>query len=247
MSQSYGTNRLLAPLARVFVAVALALGLGGQALAAPIVSWDLANATGQDAAVLATALHVSATSIDEVGVGQWTSTAQDGFIAASGWGSSALSHDPSKFYEWSVSADAGYEVTYETFDVALFRGIWGGGHGAQLWDLRASTDGFVSSDLALGTFDISASAADAQTTFSGHDISGLGTQGGTVTFRLHGYDQSQAGDYSGLGNDSGWLISGTGLDPVISGSVAPASVPEPPPVLLAGLGLLGLLVGGTRR
>jgi hypothetical protein len=235
-----------------FAALVLALGFASPAAAAPIVTWDLANATGQEAVVLATALHVSATRIDEVGVNQWSSAGQDGFVASSGWGTSALSYDPSKYYEWTVSADPGYEIDYQTFDVSLFRGISGGGHGAQRWDLRASTDGFATSDLALGTFDISASGVDVQTTFAGHDISALGTQGGTVTFRLHGYDYTQPNDYSGLGNDSGWLIYGTGLDPMIGGTVAvsaggPTSVLEPPPTLLACLGLAGLAVSGRRR
>ena len=93
----------------------------GAATAAPIVTWDLANATGQDAAVLATALNVSATSIDEVGATEWASTAQDGFIAASGWTSNA-SPDSGQYYEWSITADVGYGVTYDSFDVSLFRG-----------------------------------------------------------------------------------------------------------------------------
>lgn len=236
-------NRRTAP-RPLLGALVLALGLAHGAQAAPIVTWDLANATGQQADVLATAANVSATAIDEVGVSQWTSTAQDGFVAASGW-PSALSYDPTRYFEWSVSAAVGFEVSYQTFDVALFRGIWGGGHGAELWDLRASGDAFASADVALGSFDISASAADEQIQFVGHDISALGTRTGTVTFRLYGYDQTQAGDYSGLGNDSGWLIGGTGLDPVVGGVVQ--AVPEPPPTLLALLGLLGLLAGGTPR
>ena len=38
------------------------------------------------------------------------------------------------------------------------------------------------------------------------------------------------------------MITGTGLDPVVGGTVS--AVPEPPPALLACLGLLGLVVGG---
>ncbi len=234
-------------IAALFAAFASAPG----AQAAPIVSWDLAGATGQQAAVLFTAANVTASSIDEVGVNEWTSTARTGLVAARDWPSS-LTYDPGRYYQWTVTAAAGFQVAYDTIDLALFRGIWGGGHGADQWDLRASNDGFGGgSNVGLGTFDISASGIDEQTQFVGHDISALGAQTGTVTFRLYGYNQTQAGDYSGLGNSSGWVITGTGLDPVISGTASavsgPASVPEPPPGLLAAFGLLGLLAGGTRR
>ena len=166
-------------------------------------------------------------------------------VAASGWGASAVAHDPGRYYQFTITAAPGYEIGYETIDLALFRGVWGGGHGAELWDLHASVDGFGVSDITLGTFDISASAADTQTVFAGHDISALGTQAGTVTFRLYGYDQTQPGDYSGLGNDDGtWLIFGTGLDPVVSGTIA--AVPEPTRSALLWLGLLGLAATGSR-
>jgi len=235
----------------VLPALLLGLGWSTAAFAVPIVTWDLANATGQQAAVLSTSAGVSASVIDEVGVSQWTSTAQNGFVAATGWSASATTFDPGRYYQFSVTAGAGLEVSYETLDVALFRGIWGGGHGAQMWDLHASTDAFVSADVSLGTLDISAAAADTQTSFVGHDISAVGTQTGTVTFRLYGYDQTRPGDYSGLGNDDGtWLIFGTGLDPVVGGTIAAAggaSVPEPAGSLLALSGLLGLFVVGRGR
>jgi len=235
----------------VLPALLLGLGLSTAASAVPIVTWDLANATGQQANVLSTAAGVTASVIDEVGVSQWTSTAQNGFVAATGWSASATSYDPGRYYEFTVTAGAGLEVSYQTLDVSLFRGIWGGGHGAQMWDLHASTDAFVSADVSLGTFDISASAADTQTSFVGHDISAVGTQTGSVTFRLYGYDQTRPGDYAGLGNDDGtWLIFGTGLDPVVGGTVAAAggaSVPEPSGSLLATSGLLGLFLAGRAR
>jgi len=225
--------------------LAIALGIATDAAALPIVTWDLANATGQEAAVLSTAAGVTASVIDEVGVTEWASNAQDGFIVASGWAASATTFDPTRYYEFSVTADPGFEISYETLDIALFRGINGGGHGAQLWDLHASTDGFVSSDLDLGTFDISASGVDEQISFVGHDISTIGLQVGTVTFRLYGYDYTSAGDFSGLGNDDGtWAISGTGLDPVVGGTVSVVGVAEPDGALLALAGLVGLFALG---
>jgi len=239
-----GTHRLRG------AAFALIIALAAPAGAAPIVTWDLASATGQQADVLSTAAGLSASVIDEVGVDDWNSNGQEGFIAASGWATSATTYDPGRYYQWSITADAGLEVTYETLDISLFRGIQGPNHGAEKWDLRASTDAFASVDVDLGTFDISSSGADVQTTFLGHDLSALGTQTGTVTFRLYGYDYTSASDFSGLGNDDGaWLIHGSGVNPTVGGSVAAAgsAVAEPAPFALAVAGLLGLLALGNAR
>jgi hypothetical protein len=243
MSDFTNTRRGVGLSARAILAIGLlVLGLSTSAVALPIVEWDLANATGQTAAVLSAATNTSATAIAPSGaITAWSSTAQDGFIAASGWGVAAP--DAARYYEWTVSADAGFAVDYQSITLALFRGIQGGTHGAEQWDLRASTDGFAASNIALQTLDISGSAADQQTLFSALDISALGTVAGTVTFRLYGYDYTQPADFSGLGNDSGWLIGGTGINPLIDGSVVTV-VPEPGTALLVGLGLIAL---GVRR
>lgn len=228
---------LLAP---PLAACALLL-LAAPARAITISEWDLASATGQSANPLGTAANVTASAISApAGVTEWSSVAQDGFIAASNW-APGLSPDPTKYYEWTVTAGPGYLIAYQTLTLALFRGIQGGNHGAELWDLRASTDGFTSSDAYLRTFDISSSAMDEQTIFAGVDISAIGTVAGTVTFRLYGYDYTSSSDYSGLGNDSGWLIYGTGTNPLLTGTI----VPEPRTALLVLLGLTAL--GRPRR
>jgi len=207
------------------LASAVILTLAFAASAVPIVEWDLANATGQDAGVLNIDANANATAI----------------MAASGWATAVP--DPARYYEWTVTAAAGYSIDYQNITLALFRGISGGNHGAEQWDLHASIDSFGLSDIALQTFDISSSAADEQTLFSATDISALGTAAGTVTFRLYGYDYTATGDFSGLGNDSGWLIGGTGANPVVGGSIF-LTVPEPSTGLLV---LLGLIVMGARR
>ena len=163
----------------------------------------------------------------------WPNTAQDGFVVASGW-APGLAPDPSLYFEWSFTIDAVTEIDLTSIQLALLRGVQGPNHGAELWDLHASLDGFGSSDVSLATLDIIASGVDEQTIFN-VDLSTLGTlQNATVTFRLYGYDYTSAADYSGLGNDSGWVITGTGADVVLDGIV----VPEPSLALLVGVGLL---------
>ncbi len=163
------------------------------------------------------------------------------FTAASDWGTSAAAPDLTRYYEFSVTAAAGTWIVYEDITLSLFRGVQAGDHGAELWQLRASHDGYASS---LAAFDISASAADEQTLFSGVDISAVGTRTGTVTFRLYGYDYTAATDYSGLGNHPGPTpLTGTGSDLVMGGQL----VPEPVTLAQLGLGLAMLAFAGRRR
>jgi hypothetical protein len=222
------------------------LAVAGSASAIPIASWDIAGATGQSAAVGYAEAGVTAADLVAVGVTPWPLTSQDGFVVASGWAPGA-SADPGRYFEWSVTAAVGTAIQFDSLTLALLRGVQGANHGAQLWDLRASTDDFGVSDVFLQTLDISGSGVDEQVIFV-VDLSALGAQSGTVTFRLYGYDYTSATDYSGLGNDSGWVIAGSGADLGIEGSMV-TLVPEPRTALLFGAGLAALAARrrGTAR
>jgi hypothetical protein len=220
--------------------VCAVLLLAPVASAAPIINWDILGSDGNTAAAVGLSPEVSGTDLTPVTVTPWPG-GYCCFTAASDWGTSAAAPDLTRYYEFSVTAAAGTWIVYEDITLSLFRGIQAGNHGAELWQLRASHDGYASS---LASFDISASLADEQTLFSGADISAVGTRTGTVTFRLYGYDYTAATDYSGLGNQPGSTpLTGTGSDLVVGGQL----VPEPVTLAQLGLGLAMLAFAGRRR
>jgi hypothetical protein len=225
--------------ASLFV-VGAALLLSRVASAAPIIEWDILAATGQTASASSSVPEVSGTDLTPVNVTPWPG-GYCCFVAAADWETSAAGPDLTKYYEFSITAAVGYSIVYEDITLSLFRGIQGGNHGAQLWQLRASHDGYAG---VLAFFDISGSAVDEQTPFSGVDISAVGTQPGTITFRLYGYDYTSSSDYSGLGNQPGSTpLSGTGSDLIMGGQL----VPEPMTLAQVSLGLTMLALAGRRR
>lgn len=205
------------------------------ATAVPIVTWDIAGSNGQTASVLSAAPLTAASSLTAVNVTPWPG-GYCCFTAAAGW---TLALDPTRYFEFSVTADPGHSIAYESITLSLFRGISGSTHGAESWVLRSSVDAFTG-DVAA--FSLAGTPSDSQTLFSDVDISSIGTQVGTVVFRLYGFDYTAPGDYSGFGNQPGTTpLSGTGSNLIIQGMV----IPEPGTALLVGGGLAALAL--TRR
>ena len=200
-----------------------------------IVQYDIAEADGIEAQTAAMASHVAASALGVVGARVPNSSqAIPGTVMARRW-STDSSPDPAKYLEFSVSADPGYLVSYDSVTLGLFRSYRRAGrYGAESWDLRASTDGFSSSDVFLSSFDISGSASNEQVVFSDVDISVLGTQSSTVSFRLYGYDAAGNNNFSGLSNEDGTSLGGSGSDLMLGGLVAPAS-PLPEPITIRGV------------
>ena len=119
-------------------------------------------------------------------------------------------------------------------------------HGAESWDLRASTDGFANSVVFLSSFDISGSASNEQVVFSDVDISALGTLPSAVSFRLYGYDAGGNFSFSGLSNEDGTRLGGSGSDLILGGLVSPASpLPEPVTIMVLAFGALAYLFAAT--
>jgi hypothetical protein len=216
---------------------ALIACLATSAGAATITEWDIAGSNGNTALVLSSAADTSATDLVPVNVTPWPGGFCC-FTAASGW---SLAFDPTRYFEFTVSADPTHSIIYDSITLSLFRGVQGANHGAESWDLRASHDGFGST---LASFSLLGSAADEQILFANTDISALGEQFGTVTFRLYGYDYTSPSDYSGLGNHAGpFPLSGTGSNLVVEGVVTP----EPSTIILVAVGLTILAVIGRQR
>jgi hypothetical protein len=145
------------------------------------------------------------------------------------WGAST-SRDLTRFMEWSVGPTAGNQIDFTGANAtfSLVFGSSGGTHGADTWELHASTDGFVSVDTPLGS--PMGLTTSLQQVPESVPLGVLATQIGTVTFRLYGYNdttQSPSADSAGLMNRApGTLgITGTGGNLLISGTVS--AVPEP--------------------
>ena len=189
--------------------------------ASPIAYWDIANGIGTHADGFAMDDSLSVSGLDVTGATALNpSWGYSSSLCARNW-SEDMAIDEDSYYEFSVTPDEGMGMDFDTLTLALARGHYGGNHGAQMWDLRTSVDGFSSTLLS---YDLTDSSWDEQILFADSDISSLGTQYDTVTFRLYGYDDGGSTDYSGLANwskDS--TLTGTGSNVVIGGSV----VPEP--------------------
>jgi len=211
--------------------------LTGQTRADMLFEYDICSNSSSSISASSLAEHVLAGSLAASGVDVLTGYG-DGIFTASAWSESST-RDTSRYYQWSASAETGLAIDYESVDLSLTRGHYLSEHGAETWQLCASTDAFASSDILLQTWDISATDFDSVTVLAGQDISVLGTLPGTVTFRLYGFDADhagQSGDYSGLAYAHPDL-TGSGCNLSMYGQ----SVPEPTTLGFLTIGALAML------
>ncbi len=153
--------------------------------------------------------------------------------------------DTSKNYEFTITPNSGYTITYST----LTYGIWKiNAPGAILnWELHASTDGFATSDITLDTYSLiplPVAPADPGDVTVNSDISALGTQSGTVTFRFYAYDTGSGGP-GGLSNRGGTSWTANGSDVLLGGSVS--AVPEVESIALVSGAALMVFAAYRRR
>ena len=191
-----------------------------------IATYDIstANAFSSPSVTPSTAPNVTAANLTTTGVSVGNNLL--GSFLWTVWGGST-SLNPAKYMQWSVAPTAGNQIDFTganaTFSLVFGADPGGTPHGADTWQLHASTDGFVSSDIALGS--AMSLAPDQQQIPESVSLGVLATQTGTVTFRLYGYnDTSIVANSGGLANNNG-ALSGTGGDLLINGTVS--AVPEP--------------------
>ena len=232
------------------IAVILAIAAMASIVRADLIlEYDIASADGEKALVKSVADNLSASELTASGVTtRRPNQGYTGMVSAKDW-ATALTPDLSRYFEFTVAADLGYSVDYQSISFALFRGYQNGNnYGPESWALHGSTDAFISSDIFLFSLDISATGSDEQITFLDQDISALGTQPSSVTFRLYGYDAGHTNAYGGLGNDDGTWLGGTGSNVLLSGSIVDVNpVPEPITILVLALGAAVYLLCSTPK
>src|SRR5438552_2040834 len=119
-----------------------------------IATYDISTANGfsNPTVTPTTAANVTAGVLSTTGVSTGSNTS--GTYIWRVWGAST-SLDSTKYMQWSVSPTAGNQINF-TGANAMFSLVFdwdspAGLHGAETWELHASTDGFVGSDIALGS------------------------------------------------------------------------------------------------
>ncbi len=233
----------------VLLAGALPAGAGVVVDTDPLVEWDIAGSRGASADVLYSASGVSASSVGSHGIKMWNEKwGHKGFMAATHWEKKSTPHK-NKYFQFDVTADEGYSIDYSTISFSLFRGDYKKNkHGAEIWSLQASTDGFKNDILDLAGLDISSSGSDEQVFFDSLDISSLGLKDQTVSFRLYGAADNYNNDYSGLGNTNKYGFKGQGSNLQLGGRVVDnQAIPEPTTLVVLGLGGMTVLLRGRRN
>jgi hypothetical protein len=174
---------------------------------AVLATWLLNGASinsGVPLAVSSVATNVSAGDLTK-SAALTTTLAADAFWA-DGWPAGAL--DTTRFFEFSVTAAAGHSILYDSLRLSL----WNNADGAASWEVRSSVDGFTST-LASGGLSAGITGAGFRLT---PNISGVGAQPGTVTFRFYTFGNS--GTTNPLARGFRGSASG-GLDLNVLGSV----------------------------
>lgn len=200
----------------------LASGLGVALLApltrAQIVTYPISLTSGNNPSLSATGVssHIAASDLTLVGMSRVSFTQT---FSGSAW--PLGSFNSGKYFQFSVTPDPGYAVSYSTLTYSLFRTVLGTTD-VRTWELRASLDGFASSNIQLASNSLTGVGSITMARFV-NNISALGTQSGQVTFRLYGQDNGSTGSgLAGLANRT--EFAGTGSDVLLGGSIS--VVPE---------------------
>jgi len=201
-------------------AISLALFAAG-AQSAVVVQYDIANSNPSVSSsvnplpapvgVITSTMNATAATLGLPA--PWT-----GLFGYLGW-NVGVGPNPTQYYEFTVTPAVGYQVQYQSIDLAAIVG----GSTAFVWtmEVHASLDGFGASDIALFT---QAIAQDGSAhIYNGLDISALGTQSGAVTFRFYMYRPagSQSGfagllNFGAYGPDKSFFVNGIVTGPPLA-------------------------------
>jgi hypothetical protein len=207
------------------------------ASAATIVEWPVSTCDTTDLTASTVATHVSASHL----LGEPAANRQHytSYFIMGNWYSAGHvgERDPAKYIGFSITPDSGWSIAYDQISYAVCRGASFGPQGPESWELRASTDAFASDDRWISTADISSAPLDVGQPQANSLSSVLGTQSGTVTFRLYGYnsevEDGSNGDWSGM----------QGYNVLVTGSV----IPEPTTMIMLAFAGLATIYRLRRR
>ena len=160
-----------------------------------------------------------------------------GHFLFSPWQTASAPVITANYFQFAITPDPGFQITYSSvvYSLAVVS--------TPDWQLRSSVDGFA----ALLANHTSITLDTHQNPFS-DDVSSLGTQTGTVTFRLYGYNYDNTpGSFDGLANNNNYFgLQGSVIKLIINGSTS--AIPEPHEyAIIAGLGLLGFAAYRHRK
>jgi len=145
-------------------------------------------------------------------------------VGTTGWNQGT----PTAYWSFGLTFDAGYEFA-DSPDSLLFDFEYRAtGTGPTSWQLDYNS-GSGWNTLASGAL----TTDSAWHSISGADISGLDGVGGTVDFRLYGYNAPSTG--------GSWIVDTVTLN----GSVY--VIPEPGTLVMMGLGLIGIMFARRMR
>jgi hypothetical protein len=201
--------------------------ISSAAFAEPFLSYDVINgnaATGTLSPTQFNSQQLTPSVLTATGLG--FAVDASGLFLWRGWDGT----NENRYFEWSVTPEALVEIDYISASLPLATG----GGSIITWELRASTDGFNISDIGLGSV-VLPSGAPMHSVF---DLTGLGAQSGTVTFRVFGSGANTSGTVGGFQSEAT-------LNVILEGEVT--TVPEPGVAVLILLGCSALLASVRGR
>ena len=157
------------------------------------------------------------TTVTPLSRGSVSSTGTSTFNS-SGWNTTstlANAVTDGDYIEWAITANSGYTVSVSEIIIDYDRS----GTGPSQVAIRTSLDGYVSDIFT----DASVNSSGEENTFSPTGGTLTSADGGTITFRLYGYDASGSGGTFDIEDDLGTFLTQTNTGIRLRGSVDTAS------------------------